>query len=53
MDITRFKDILWDLINESDDLDVTDIQSDDKDNRFMVTVKDGSTYGVQVFETGK
>ena len=53
VDINVFKDILWDLMNESDALDVTDIQSIDKDNRFIVTVSDGSSFDVQVSATGK
>lgn len=53
VDINVFKDILWDLMNESDALDVTDIQSIDKDNRFIVTVSDGSSFTVQVSATGK
>jgi hypothetical protein len=48
VDINVFKDILWDLINESDALDVSDIQSIDKENRFIVTVCDGSSFQVQV-----
>ncbi len=48
MDINHFKDVLWDLMNESDDLDVTDIQSDDKANRFVVTVSDGTMFSVQI-----
>lgn len=44
MEITVFKDILWDLINESDALDVTDIQSNGKENCFIVTVKDEFTH---------
>lgn len=53
VDINVFKDILWDLMNESDALDVTDIQSIEKDNRFIVTVSDGATFEVQVSATGK
>ena len=48
MDINVFKDILWDLINESDELDVVDIQSNDKTNQYRVTVRDGSSFVVQV-----
>ena len=53
VEINVFKDILWDLMNESDSLDVTDIQSIEKDNRFIVTVSDGSSFEVQVSATGK
>ncbi len=48
MDINVFKDILWDLINESDALDVTDIQSIDKENHFTIKVRDGSSFEVQI-----
>ena len=50
MDINYFKDILFDLINESDALDVADIQSDDRANTFAVSMKDGSTFSVQISE---
>lgn len=48
MDVNYFKDILFDLMNESDALDVADIQSDDKANTFAVTMKDGSTFSVRI-----
>ncbi len=48
MDLNHFKDILFDLMNESDELNVEDIQSDDKANRFVVTVEDGASFVVQI-----
>ena len=48
MDLNYFKDVLFDLMNESDALDVEDIQSDDKENRFVVTVRGGAVFSVQV-----
>lgn len=48
MDLNYFKDVLFDLMNESDALDVEDIQSDDKANRFVVTVRCGTTFSVQI-----
>ena len=48
MDLNYFKDVLFDLMNESDALDVEDIQSDDKENRFVVTVRGGATFSVQI-----
>ena len=48
VDINVFKDILWDLMNESDALDVSDIQSVDKENRFIVAVRDGSSFQIQI-----
>ena len=48
MDLNYFKDILFDLINESDALDVADIQSDDRANTFTVTTKDGASFLVHI-----
>lgn len=48
MDINYFKDILFDLLNESDAIDATDIQTDDKNDTFTVTVQDGSSFTVKV-----
>ena len=53
VDINVFKDILWDLMNESDALDVSDIQSVDKENRFIVAVRDGSVFQVQISATDR
>jgi len=46
MELNYFKDLLFDLINESDTLDVQDIQSDDKSNTFTVTVNDGTKFDI-------
>ena len=48
VDINVFKDVLWDLMNESDALDVSDIESVDKENRFIVAVRDGSLFQIQI-----
>ena len=48
MDVNFFKDILFDLMNESDALDVDDIQSDDRANKFLVLTKDGTAFSVHV-----
>ena len=53
MELNYFKDVLFDLINESDALDVEDIQSDDKENRFVVTVQGGATFSVQITPVDK
>ncbi|MBQ1678001.1 MAG: hypothetical protein II062_00515 [Oscillospiraceae bacterium] len=41
MDFTVFKDLLFDLINESDQFDLEDITSDDKENCFHVVLQGG------------
>lgn len=48
MDLNFFKDILFDLINESDALDVADIQCDDRANTFTVLMKDGTSFLLHV-----
>ncbi|MBQ6431364.1 MAG: hypothetical protein IJJ99_05780 [Oscillospiraceae bacterium] len=48
MDVNYFKDILFDLMNESDALDVADIQSDDRANTFTVLMKDGTSFLLHV-----
>ena len=39
-------------MNESDALDVADIQSDDRANTFAVTMKDGATFSVHITKIG-
>ena len=50
MELNYFKDHLWDIFNEDDILDVQDIISDDNENRFDVTVFDGSVFRVLIQE---
>ena len=47
MELDYFKDHLFDLLNESDLLDVKDIEDDTVENRFIVTLNDGSGFCVQ------
>lgn len=39
---------MFDLMNESDALDVADIQSNDRWNTFDVIMKDGTTFSVNI-----
>ena len=48
MDISYFMDILFDLINESDALDVQEIEADLQNNVFHVTVSEGKSFDVQI-----
>ena len=50
MDINFFKDILFDLINESDEFDpyLEDIECDDRNNLMTVIAKDGKRYAIHV-----
>ena len=44
MELNYFKDKLFDLLNESDELDLSDITADDKRDTFTVTTADGSRF---------
>lgn len=46
MDLNYFKDTLFDLLNDSDQLDLSDITADDRNNLFTVCTADGSTFEI-------
>ena len=50
MDKNYFKDILFDLVNESDELNpfLEDIQCDDRNDLMTVIMKDGTRMNVHV-----
>ena len=48
MELNQFKDILFDLVNETDALNVAEIALNERDNLFVVFLTDGSSYAVQV-----
>lgn len=48
MEISVFKDILFDLINESDDLNIVNIAWNEVDNLFIVQLSDLSQFAVQI-----
>ena len=41
MDLNYFKDVLFDLINDSFRLDIVDIISNDKENTFIIKTEGG------------
>lgn len=47
MELNYFKDHLFDLLNESNILNVRSITADDKENVFCVVVSDGSEFCVK------
>ncbi len=47
MELNYFKDRLFDLINESDELGVADIEADDRKNTFLIRTADGSVIMVE------
>ena len=44
MELNYFKDMLFDLLNESDELDLSDIRADDKRDTFILHTADGSVF---------
>ena len=51
MELNFFQDILFDLINESNALNVADIESDNKNHTFRVFMPDGSVFHVVCSQT--
>ena len=47
MTLDYFKDSLFDLLNESEQIDAVDIETDDAAGIFVVTTADGSRFSVQ------
>lgn len=47
MELNYFKDHLFDLLNESELLDIKDIESDDRTDTFRVILKDGTCFLVR------
>ena len=48
MDLNYFKDIFSDLLNDSEEMNVLDIEADDKMNLFYLSAADGSAFEIQV-----
>lgn len=46
MEFTEFKDRIFDLINECDQFDVKDIRTFDRENRYVVEMKNGRTFEI-------
>lgn len=46
MDFTVFKDTIFDLINECDTFDIETIQTVDKENRFVINLKDRHSFEI-------
>ena len=46
MELNYFKDKLFDLLNETDELDITDLNMEDRKNLLTVTMSDGSTFEI-------
>lgn len=47
MELNYFKDKLFDVLNDSDELDLSDITVDDRHDLFTVSTADGSVFELQ------
>lgn len=47
MELDYFKDTVFELLNDSDDMAVKDIQTKDKENIFTVLLMDGSYFELE------
>lgn len=47
MDLNYFKDKLFDILNDSDSMDISDIITDDLNNKFTVIISDGSIFEIE------
>ena len=46
MELNYFKDKLFDLLNDSEDMDILDINADEKNNLFTVSTLDGNEFEI-------
>lgn len=47
MELNVFKDRLFDLLNESEDMEISDIEADDGNNLFTVSTLDGTMFEIE------
>lgn len=48
----EFKDRLFDLLNDTDNLPIQDIVVDDRNNRFIIYLVDGTRYSIHIENCG-
>ena len=46
MQFNYFKDKLFDLVNDSDEMEIADLNPDERNNRIIVKTKDGSIFEI-------
>ncbi len=47
MDLDYFKDKLFDLLNDADDMGITDIETNYRENKLIVSLQDGLVVEIQ------
>lgn len=51
MELNYFKDKLFDLLNDSEDMEIADIEADEGNNLFTVSMADGSVFEIECRQT--
>lgn len=52
MKLDYFKDTIFDLINETDTMEIKDILTNDKENTFTIVLMDGSRFELECRKIG-
>ncbi len=47
MELNYFKDLIFDLLNDSDELNIFDISTDDRRNIFTISTTDGNVFQIE------
>lgn len=47
MGIERFKDMVFELLNDADDVGISDIDTNDKENTFKVFLQNGNIFELE------
>jgi hypothetical protein len=53
MNINDFKDGLFEILNETNELPIADIDTDDRNNQFKVVLQDGTQFLITVEPHGR
>lgn len=52
-ELDYFKDKVFDLLNEADSMDVKDIETDDRNNTFRVSLQGGGVFEVECLQAAQ
>jgi hypothetical protein len=53
LEINEFKDKLFDILNETENLPIQDLAADDRNDVVHIYLKDGSRFSIRVENAGK
>lgn len=50
MELNYFEDEIFELLNETDSMEINDIETYDRENKFVVSLQDGSAFEIEIHE---